>query len=114
MSRPVSIAAASTAANTARKEQPQPWYFTPADGAPVLTTAGLWDEWRDKQSGEMIRSATMIIAEPSSATSGRRSAQPGQAHRAKLRLGNHSGQLAHVSLMQHGIARRVVLVEQLQ
>jgi len=26
---------------------------------------GLWDEWRDKQSGEMIRSATMIIAEPS-------------------------------------------------
>ena len=65
MSRPVSIAAASTAANTARKEPPQPWYFTPADGAPVLTTAGLWDEWRDKQSGEMIRSATMIIAEPS-------------------------------------------------
>jgi len=33
---------------------------------------------------------------------------------AKLRLANHSGQLAHVSLMQYRIARRVVLVEQLQ
>ena len=46
------------------RKPPQPWYFTPADGAPVLTAAGLWDEWRDRQSGETIRSATMIITEP--------------------------------------------------
>jgi putative SOS response-associated peptidase YedK len=26
----------------------QPWYFTARDGSPALTTAGLWDEWRDR------------------------------------------------------------------
>ena len=46
------------------KKPPQPWYFTPADGSRVLTTAGLWDEWRNKETGETIRSCTMIIAEP--------------------------------------------------
>jgi putative SOS response-associated peptidase YedK len=24
----------------------QPWYFTARDGSPVLTAAGLWDEWK--------------------------------------------------------------------
>ena len=42
----------------------QPWYFTARDGAPVLTTAGLWDEWRDRASGETLKSCTMIITEP--------------------------------------------------
>jgi len=46
------------------KKPPQPWYFTPADGSPVLTTAGLWDEWRNKETGETIRSCTMIITAP--------------------------------------------------
>jgi len=29
----------------------QPWCFTARDGSPALTTAGLWDEWRDKATG---------------------------------------------------------------
>jgi putative SOS response-associated peptidase YedK len=29
-----------------------------------LTIAGLWDEWRDKGSGEVLKSCTMIITEP--------------------------------------------------
>jgi putative SOS response-associated peptidase YedK len=47
-----------------KKEKPQPYYFTAADGSPFLTAAGLWDEWTDKASGETIRSCTMIITEP--------------------------------------------------
>jgi putative SOS response-associated peptidase YedK len=42
----------------------QPWYFTARDGSPALTTAGLWDEWRDRASGEALKSCTMIITEP--------------------------------------------------
>jgi putative SOS response-associated peptidase YedK len=40
----------------------QPYYFTRRDGAPI-TIAGLWDEWRDRQGGETIRSCAMIITE---------------------------------------------------
>jgi len=47
-----------------KKKKPQPWYFTARDGSPILTTAGLWDEWKDRASGETIRSCTMIITEP--------------------------------------------------
>ena len=42
----------------------QPYYFTARDGSPALTIAGLWDEWRDKVSGEVLKSCTMIITEP--------------------------------------------------
>lgn len=42
----------------------QPWYFTARDGSPALTVAGLWDQWRDRASGETIKSCTMIITEP--------------------------------------------------
>jgi putative SOS response-associated peptidase YedK len=42
----------------------QPWYLTAHDGSPALTIAGLWDEWKDKTSGETLKSSTMIIAEP--------------------------------------------------
>jgi putative SOS response-associated peptidase YedK len=42
----------------------QPWYFTARNGAPALTIAGLWDEWKDKPSGETLRTCTMIITEP--------------------------------------------------
>ena len=42
----------------------QPWYFTAADGSPLLTAAGIWDEWKDRASGERIKSCTMIITEP--------------------------------------------------
>jgi putative SOS response-associated peptidase YedK len=42
----------------------QPWYFTAHDGSPVLTVAGLWDQWKNKETGERIKSCTMIITEP--------------------------------------------------
>jgi putative SOS response-associated peptidase YedK len=42
----------------------QPWYFTAADGSPLLTAAGLWDEWKDRATGERLKSCTMIITEP--------------------------------------------------
>ncbi len=42
----------------------QPWYFTARDGSPLLTAAGLWDQWKNKETGERIKSCTMIITEP--------------------------------------------------
>jgi len=42
----------------------QPWYFTAADGSSLLTAAGLWDEWKNRETGERIKSCTMIITEP--------------------------------------------------
>ena len=41
----------------------QPWYFTRVDGEP-MTFAGLWDEWKDKATGEVLKSCTMLITEP--------------------------------------------------
>jgi hypothetical protein len=41
----------------------QPWYFTRADGE-LMTFAGLWDEWKDKTTGEVVKSCTMLISEP--------------------------------------------------
>ena len=43
----------------------QPWYFTARDGSPILTAAGLWDEWKNRETGERPKSCTMIVAEPS-------------------------------------------------
>jgi putative SOS response-associated peptidase YedK len=42
----------------------QPRYFTARDGSPLLTAAGLWDEWKDRQTGQRLKSCTMIITEP--------------------------------------------------
>jgi putative SOS response-associated peptidase YedK len=42
----------------------QPWYFTARDGSLILTAAGLWDEWKNPESGERLKSCTMIITEP--------------------------------------------------
>ncbi len=41
----------------------QPYYFTPKDG-PILSIAGLWDEWKNPETGKSLRSCTMIITEP--------------------------------------------------
>jgi putative SOS response-associated peptidase YedK len=41
----------------------QPYYFAAKD-RPILSIAGLWDEWNDKESGKTIKSCTMIITEP--------------------------------------------------
>ena len=35
-------------------EGKQPWYFTARDGSPVLTIAGLWDEWKNRETGERL------------------------------------------------------------
>ena len=37
----------------------QPWYFTPRDDSPLLTVAGLWDEWKNRETGERIKSCAM-------------------------------------------------------
>ena len=42
----------------------QPWYFTARDGAPIVTAAALWDEWKNRETGERIKSCSMIITEP--------------------------------------------------
>jgi putative SOS response-associated peptidase YedK len=44
----------------------QPCYFTARDGSPVLTVAGLWDQLKNKETGERIKSCAMIITEPNS------------------------------------------------
>ena len=40
----------------------QPYYFTARDRSP-LTIAGLWDEWKDIETGEPVKACTMIITE---------------------------------------------------
>ena len=42
----------------------QPWYFIARNGSPVLTSAGLWDEWKNRETGERLKSSAMIITEP--------------------------------------------------
>ena len=42
----------------------QPWYFAARDGSPALTVAGLWDEWKDRETGLLLKSCTMIITVP--------------------------------------------------
>jgi putative SOS response-associated peptidase YedK len=41
----------------------QPYYFTPKDGS-ILSIAGLWDEWKNPETGKPVKSCTMIITEP--------------------------------------------------
>ena len=48
----------------------QPWYFTARDGSPALTIAGLWDSWKNPETGEPLLSCTMIITEPNTLVSG--------------------------------------------
>lgn len=46
----------------------QPYYFTRRDEQPV-TIAGLWDEWKDIETGLPLKSCTMIITEANDAVS---------------------------------------------
>ena len=41
----------------------QPYYFTPKE-RPILSIAGLWDEWKNPETGKPLKSCTMIITEP--------------------------------------------------
>ena len=39
----------------------QPYFISAGDGA-VLSIAGLWDEWKEPETGEMVSSCTLIVA----------------------------------------------------
>jgi putative SOS response-associated peptidase YedK len=41
----------------------QPHYFTRRDGK-VISIAGIWDEWKNIETGEPMRSCAMLITEP--------------------------------------------------
>jgi putative SOS response-associated peptidase YedK len=47
---------------TGEKGDKQPHLFTAADGSPLLAFAGLWDSWRNPQTGESLLSATIIVS----------------------------------------------------
>src|SRR5262249_48906019 len=38
----------------------QPYYYTARDGS-ALTFAGLWDEWKEKETGTPLQSCTMVV-----------------------------------------------------
>jgi putative SOS response-associated peptidase YedK len=40
----------------------QPYYFARRDGS-VMSIAGLWDEWKNVETGEPLKSCTMIISD---------------------------------------------------
>jgi putative SOS response-associated peptidase YedK len=41
-------------------KEKQPYFISAADGS-VLSIAGLWDEWKDRETGEQVTSCTMIV-----------------------------------------------------
>jgi putative SOS response-associated peptidase YedK len=45
----------------------QPYYISARDGS-ILPFAGLWDEWHDPESGEQIRSCTIIVTDSNALT----------------------------------------------
>jgi putative SOS response-associated peptidase YedK len=48
-----------------KKEKPQPYYFTAADGSPALTIAAIFDRWNDpEQGGRELLSCSMMTTEP--------------------------------------------------
>lgn len=52
-----------------RTDGKQPWYFTAANGDPILLIAGLWETWKNPDApNETVRSATMVITEPNKFT----------------------------------------------
>jgi putative SOS response-associated peptidase YedK len=42
----------------------QPHYYTRTDGK-LIGIAGIWEEWTDTETGEIIKSCAMVITEPS-------------------------------------------------
>jgi len=45
----------------------QPYYISAHD-ASVLSFAGLWDEWRDIETGEAVKSCTIIVTDANALT----------------------------------------------
>ncbi len=46
----------------------QPYYISAHDGS-ILSFAGLWDEWHDVESGEQLKSCTIIVTAANAFTS---------------------------------------------
>jgi putative SOS response-associated peptidase YedK len=40
----------------------RPWYFTGRNGA-ILSVAGLWEEWTDRDTGTALKSCTMVVTD---------------------------------------------------
>lgn len=49
---------------TGPKGGKQPHIFVAADGSPILALAGLWERWRNPDTGEDVVSCTLIVTEP--------------------------------------------------
>lgn len=49
---------------TGAKGGKQPHIFVAADGSPILALAGLWERWRNPDTGEDVLSCTLIVTEP--------------------------------------------------
>ena len=47
---------------TGGKKERLPHLFTATDGSPVLAFAGLWDRWKEPESGEEVLSCTIIVS----------------------------------------------------
>ena len=47
---------------TGDKKSRQPHLFTAGDGSPVLAFAGLWDRWKEPESGDEVLSCTIIVS----------------------------------------------------
>lgn len=47
----------------------QPYFISAADGA-ILGIAGLWDQWKNAETGEMVLSCTLIVTEANETTRG--------------------------------------------
>jgi len=43
--------------------QKQPYYFTDKQ-EPVLSIAGIWDQWTDREDGKTLKSCAMLITSP--------------------------------------------------
>jgi putative SOS response-associated peptidase YedK len=53
----------------------------------VISFAGLWDEWKDRATGETVKSCTMIITEPNAMVAEVHDRMPVVLDRTSLRHG---------------------------
>jgi putative SOS response-associated peptidase YedK len=49
----------------ARPDGKQPFFISAADGG-VLSFAGLWDRWKNPETGELVISCTIIVTDTNS------------------------------------------------
>ena len=47
---------------TGGKGDKQPHLFTAANGSPILAFAGLWERWRDPETGDELLSCTIVVS----------------------------------------------------